>query len=306
MTNTINQASAQNYRAEAVYAPQSITLNKSQRLYLNQKVLGLQNSTSVYNLFTGKGGLHSFKRYQFPSYYQYSHAKQKLEYGQFLTPDPVCQTIVEMLEIEEDSIVADICSGKGSFFNYLKHCRLYGVEKEREAYLISKRLFPKANIQNADMRTMKALPECDYIVGNPPFDIPFYLPNHPFSVNGKVLSQSFYLGKCFKSLKAGAFLGFVCPYFRTPRKMTANHKVKKFFWENFNVIAVINLPKGVFRENGTNIQTKVLILQKKPVSELHVKISFFQTTFNSREQVLKEWRESEQYLYFQMLKQSKI
>ena len=220
--------------------------------------------------------------------------------GQFFTPDEVCRTVVEMLEIEQGKTVADICSGKGSFFNYLKGCQLHGVEKDFDAWKISKQAFPDAHIQNVDMRQMRSIPGCDYIVGNPPFSLHLKYADHPLGSDNKVISQDFHLYKCWQYLKDNGFIGLVVPHFRG---RLANDKTHHFFLENFRTIAVVILPSGTFPALGKGLKTKILIAQKKSNADRRIE-SFFQTTFQHRSQVLEEWRGSAQYVELLKSKES--
>lgn len=292
-------SSALNYQSVRFYNPDRTPTDKAARKSENRKALISKNARYAFQTFTGRGGLHGLRWQNFPNFAKYSGAKRDFEMGQFFTPDEVCQTVIEMLEIEQEKTVADICSGKGSFFNYLKGCRLYGVEKDFDAWKISKRAFPEAHIQNVDMRQMRPIPACDYIVGNPPFSLHLPYVNHPLGTNNKVVSQDFHLYKCWQCLKDGGFIGLVVPHFRG---RLAKEKTHRFFLENFRTVAIIILPSGIFPALGKGLKTKILVAQKK--SNINQSgISIFKTTFQNRSQVLNEWRNSLQYLEYNKMKQ---
>ena len=287
------------YEAPAKYLPTKYGFNRSKQIRQknNRRALYTQDLQWAFQQFSGKGRLHTFRRRDFASFREYSKAKQSIEKGQFFTPDSICRLIVEILEIEPGATVADICSGKGSFFNHLPTQNLYGVEIDEEAYLISKKVFPQVHIQHSCMLTMSAIPQCDYIVGNPPFNLDVYAPHHPFSFrSGNVLSQSLYLHRCQRYLKDSAILAFVCPAYGKP---TANKKVIRFFWEHFRVLGIVALPNGIFAT--TNTSTKILIVQKKQVCDLQG-MPWFECQFHSREQVLSAWHQSATYQYLQSIK----
>lgn len=287
------------YEAQSVYLSSSrpLSRNKSVRKISNYKALRTQDLQFAFQHYSGKGRLHSFRRADFSSFLAYSQAKQKVEKGQFFTPDSICELIIDMLEIQPGAKVADICSGKGSFFNFLPNQELYGVEIDDEAHQISTKLFPQADIQHCSMSAMKPIPQCDFIVGNPPFNIDIHAPNHPFSFNsGNVLSQNMHLQLCHRYLKNNGSLALVCPNYG---KNTASKKVMRFFWQKFHVQAVVVLPNGIFQ--GTNTSTKILIAQKKSESYQQL-MPFFQIKFINKEQVLNQWRQSAQYQLFKIMK----
>lgn len=250
---------------------------------------------TIFKRLIGKWWTFHKRRNHFKSYIEFKKAQKKYEMGQFFTPDHICELIVKILEIEKGSIVADICSGKWSFFNYLDWCELHGVEKDLKVFWISQKLFPKANIQHSDMKDMKPITNCDYIVWNPPFWLDIDDINHPFAIRWIVFSQSYYLYKSWENLKYDGFMWVVFPYYKTPFLRTASRKVIDFFWKHFKVWGFINLPKWTFKT--TNIQTKILILQKKKFlnPRLNKQNDFFKINYLNNDQVLDEWKKSKFY-----------
>lgn len=285
-----------NSRSAGFYPSAPKVWEKSFRRFLNQKVLRSTDLKFAYAHYTGRGGLHGLNRREFESFRAYAKAKQSYEMGQFFTPDEICESIVDMLEIEDGKVVADICSGKGSFFNYLSNNRLFGVEKDKDAWLVSKRLFPKARIQNCGMENMMPLPPCDYIVGNPPFNLDIHEENHPLQWrDGIILSQSYYLERCYRYLKPGGFLAFVAPHFR---KSTANRSTKRFFWQNFDLIAKVYLPEDTFQANNVkDLPTKIIVAQKK-LDCFGRFAPIFNATYTGRMEFLESWQHSEAYSEF--------
>ena len=70
--------------------PQQIPQGK--RAEINEKILFAINSgkdmipaESIYNCYTGIGGLHNLKQSDFASYHEYAEAKKEFEMGQFFT-----------------------------------------------------------------------------------------------------------------------------------------------------------------------------------------------------------------------------
>lgn len=82
--------------------PQQIPQGK--RAEINEKILFAINSgkdmipaESIYNCYTGIGGLHNLKQSDFASYHEYAEAKKEFEMGQFFTPHEVCRDMVDVL-----------------------------------------------------------------------------------------------------------------------------------------------------------------------------------------------------------------
>lgn len=287
------------YTAQTFYRALDIAMPAHRRQYWNGKAKDITNRQMLLNVFTGKGGLHGLRWKDFGSFKEYTLAKQSHEMGQFFTPAEICRTMVEMLEIEPGAVVADICSGKGTFFNYLKGCTIQGVEKDKLTCELSRKLFSKARIQWADMRDMHPLQLCHYIVGNPPFNLPLQMPQHPLSdERGTVLSQALYLDRCHQNLKPGGFLAFVCPDFKKSSHWIKGQesKLAAFVSRSFRVLAVVHLPRNTFDHTGArDFPTKVLIYQKREPGEASLESKPFEASFQSRKRLLKQWRGSAIY-----------
>ena len=287
------------YQVREVYPAQELRLNRKDRRDWNRRANSMYSRKAMLERFTGNGGLHSIKRSDFKSFGAYSRAKQRLEKGQFFTPLPLCRAVVEMLEIEPGSTVADICCGKGSFFNYLDGCRTQGVEVDATAARVARRLFPKAAIQWADMRRMKPLEPCDYIVGNPPYNLELSAPGHPLAnAHGKVISQALYLEKCFESLKPGGLLTMVAPHFNRPsRYLKADwNKLAAYVRERFDTDSRggassrrLRAPRGArlsHQDRGLPQEGRLRAVERR---RLQARL------YRQRTELLKAWRGSPQY-----------
>ena len=104
--------------------PQQIPQGK--RAEINEKILFAINSgkdmipaESIYNCYTGIGGLHNLKQSDFVSYYEYAEVKKVFEMGQFFTPHEVCRDMVDVLSPTSSEMILDMCCGMGNFFNHL-------------------------------------------------------------------------------------------------------------------------------------------------------------------------------------------
>ena len=77
--------------------PQQIPQDR--RAEVNEKILfaidsgkDLIPAESIYNCYTGIGGLHNLKQSDFANYNEYAEAKKEYEMGQFFTPHEVYST----------------------------------------------------------------------------------------------------------------------------------------------------------------------------------------------------------------------
>ena len=96
--------------------PQQIPQNK--RAEINEKILFAINSgkdmipaESIYNCYTGIGGLLNLKQSDFASYHEYAEAKKEFEMGQFFTPHEVCRDMVDVLSPTSSEMILDMCIG---------------------------------------------------------------------------------------------------------------------------------------------------------------------------------------------------
>ena len=92
------------------------------RAEINEKILFAINSgkelipaESIYNCYTGLGGLHELKQSDYSSYHEYAQAKKEFEMGQFFTPHEVCRDMVDVLSPASGDMILDMCCGMGNF-----------------------------------------------------------------------------------------------------------------------------------------------------------------------------------------------
>ncbi len=94
--------------------PQQIPQNR--RAEINEKILfsidrGKDEipAVSIYNCYTGLGGLHDLRQSDFPNYAAFAEAKKEFEMGQFFTPHALCREMVELLGPSASDMVLDMC-----------------------------------------------------------------------------------------------------------------------------------------------------------------------------------------------------
>ena len=249
------------------YSQQAIP--QDQRKSLNEKVLYLIDSNTaadngintedIYNAYTGNGGLHDLNRSDYDNYHAYSEDKKEIENGQFFTPPKICEFIMSCLQLSESDLVADLTCGMGNFFNFVPaEANAYGCEIDIKAYKVARYLYPAANIELKDIRAYQPGIRFDYVVGNPPFNLNWWIENE-----GKVLSQMYYCRKAAELLKPLGILALVVPQSFLADTFTNGGQIKEM--ENmYSFLGQIGLPENAFSSMGVaNFPTKLQFWQKR-------------------------------------------
>ncbi len=241
----------------------------SERKKLNEKILHLiEKDTAatysitpedIYNAYTGDGGLHGLQRGNYEDYHAYSEAKKELENGQFFTPHDLCEFIVSCLRPSDSDLVADLTCGMGNFFNFLPtESNAYGCELDPKAYQVAHFLYPAANIELGDIRTYNPELRFDYVVGNPPFHLKWWLPD-----GGEMPSQLYYCLKASEVLKPLGILAVIVPQSFLADSFTDGGMIKQIE-QHFSFLGQIRLPDSAFSALGVSqFPTKLQFWQNR-------------------------------------------
>lgn len=243
--------------------PQQIPQDR--RAEINEKILFAINSgkdlvpaESIYNCYTGIGGLHNLKQSDFANYNEYAQAKKEFEMGQFFTPHEVCREMVDMLMPTSSEMILDMCCGMGNFFNHLPNLHnAYGFDIDGKAMAVAKYLYPEAHIEKCDIRQYYPEQRFDIVIGNPPFNLKF----------DYKLSQEYYIDKAYDVLNPAGILMVIVP----------SSFLQSEFWEksrvanvndNFSFVGQVRLNPNAFASTGVhNFNTKVMVFLRK---SLHI------------------------------------
>ena len=249
------------------------TVPQDQRQEFNDKLLYLIDNgkteeyeisgADIYNLYTGDGGLHGLSRRDYNNYAEYGEAKKNMENGQFFTPHSLCQLVAESLAPTEDALIADMTCGAGGFFNFMPtESNLYGCEIDTKAYKIARYLYPKANLENGDIRTYTPNIRFDYVVGNPPYNLDWWISN-----GDNMLSQLYYCVKASELLKPYGILAVITPMSFLADEFTNGAQIEEM--ENhFRFLGQVALPDNAFAHIGViRFPTKLQFWQKHNSSE---------------------------------------
>ena len=239
--------------------PQQIPRDK--RAEVNEKILFAIDSgkdlipkESIYNCYTGIGGLHNLKQADFSSYHRYAEAKKEFEMGQFFTPHELCRNMVEVLSPTSSEMVLDMCCGMGNFFNHLPNLHnSYGFDIDGRAVTVARHLYPEAHIEKCDIQQYRPEQRFDVIIGNPPFNLKFDCK----------LSQEYYMDKAYDVLNPAGFLMVIVPV----------SFMQSEFWEKtrvaninscFSFVGQTKLNPDAFDSMGVhNFSTKVMVFLRR-------------------------------------------
>lgn len=243
------------------------TIPQNSRRELNDKILYLIDNDlaessgitkeDIYNAYTGDGGLHGLKYSDFDSYYEYSNAKKEIENGQFFTPPLLCQFIMDCLNPSGTDVVADLTCGMGGFFNFAPaESNVYGCELDIKAYKVAKYLYPKANLTYGDIRSYSPGIKFDYVVGNPPFNIYWWVDEN------QIISQLYYCQKAAELMKPMGIMALVVPASFLADDFSDGSLIKEME-KHFSFLGQFMLDKDMFSNIGVyGYETKVQFWQR--------------------------------------------
>lgn len=239
--------------------PQQIPRDK--RAEVNEKILFAIDSgkdlipkESIYNCYTGIGGLHNLKQADFSSYHRYAEAKKEFEMGQFFTPHELCRSMVEVLSPTSSEMVLDMCCGMGNFFNHLPNLHnSYGFDIDGRAVTVARHLYPEAHIEKCDIQQYRPEQRFDVIIGNPPFNLKF---------NCK-LSQEYYMDKAYDVLNPAGFLMVIVPVSFMQSEFWEKTRVANIN-SSFSFVGQTKLNPDAFDSMGVhNFSTKVMVFLRR-------------------------------------------
>lgn len=242
---------------------------QNRREELNQKIIYLIDSErteasgitreDIFNAYTGIGGLHGLKREDFDNYHEYSEEKKQFENGQFFTPAKLCALVMACLRPAEHDLIADLTCGMGNFFNYAPvQANTYGCELDVNAYKVARYLYPEANLELSDVRTYQPGVRFDYVVGNPPFNLHWWV-----NEGEEILSQLYYCQKAAERLKPLGILALVVPQSFLADDFSDKTMIRSME-QQFRFLGQVALPDDSFAALGVkNMPTKLQFWQRR-------------------------------------------
>ena len=239
--------------------PQQIPPDK--RAEINEKILFAINSgkdmipaESIYNCYTGIGGLHNLKQSDFNSYHEYAEAKKEFEMGQFFTPHEICRDMVNVLSPSSSEMILDMCCGMGNFFNHLPNQHnTYGFDIDGKAISVAKYLYPDAHIEKCDIQQYHPEQHFDAIIGNPPFNLKFDFR----------LSQEYYIDKASQLLNPAGIMMIIVPASFMQNEFWEKSRIGRIN-EEFSFIGQTRLSPQAFKPVGVdNYNTKIMVFLRR-------------------------------------------
>ena len=217
----------------------------------------------------------------------------KQDEGQFFTPLQICEFVIyalplaEMLAENPNLKVIDYACGAGHFLNTYANIakqicpenssQIYGIEKEyrlsKVAKVSSAMYDHKINFIYADALDSNKFTEnnFDLLIANPPYSVKGFLTTldekarqnyelYNFANTETNSIECFFIELANKILANNAYAAIILPS-SVLNKDGIYEKTREIILNNFNVIAINELPSGTFGATGTN--TIILFLHKK-------------------------------------------
>ena len=202
--------------------------------------------------------------------------------GQFFTPRPVVDFVIDMLGPRANEVVIDPACGSGAFLAHARanaRVETYGCDVDRRAVRVARLL---AVAQGRDPEHIllgdglhRELPKAQVVATNPPFA--GRAPSDGFEVGSLVRTPErdvLFLERALDLLEPGGRLGIVLPYNKAAG--TAFAKLRRWLLEKARVLAVIGLPQETFEPHTTQ-RTFVMFAQKRKTKASANETIFFNT-----------------------------
>ncbi len=202
------------------------------------------------------------------SYLNKADIKYRKSLGQYFTPKPVREALIEQLpkNLKNPKILDPGC-GTGEFLltakKYFSNAELCGWDIDKNLIEISKKNTPEAKLKCIDSLENEQYGSFDYVIGNPPyFEFkPSEKIRNKFQsiIHGRTNIFSLFVYQGLKWLKDGGYLAYVIPPSMNNGAYFA--KLRNYIIENANIeyLHVLDDPK-LF--HGAQQTTMLLILKK--------------------------------------------
>jgi hypothetical protein len=246
----------------------------------------------VFTGYTGRGGLHQLDYRDFTNRHAFTTAKQGIENGQFFSPDNVVHLASQILKPAPGATVCDPTCGHGAFFNWFQDCLLLGNDVDPEAALVGQYVFPKATIQNTDLRLYNPGSPCDFVVGNPPFGLRWATEgNWQRETIVSKRSEDIFLEFIARHLCRGGSAIFVVPE-AWPRDEMVYAETNKLLTSHFIVEGEFLLNPALFKAYGCDhISTKLFLIRTRlSPEETQGPVPIVDTDDRPLQDILEEWQ----------------
>ncbi|MDP6933101.1 MAG: N-6 DNA methylase [Myxococcota bacterium] len=201
----------------------------------------------------------------------------KAERGQFFTPQPLVELMVDLAGVRARDRVLDPTCGSGTFLAVAasRGSDVDGIEVDPELValcrlnLVLHGVDPRA-VRRADLFRDEPEDQWDVVLANPPFSVditdPTTLERYSLAEGrSRVNSDVLFLEAATRRLRPGGRLAVVLPHSVLANARYADARS----WLEFRYVrrAVVELPEGMFRPfGGTSARACVVVLQKRPAA----------------------------------------
>lgn len=199
----------------------------------------------------------------------------KAERGQFFTPRPLVELMVDLVELRPGERVIDPTCGSGSFLIAAlgRGAEVDGLELDPELVALCRLNLalsganPRA-VVHADLFREPVEDTWDVILANPPFSVditePSVLAGFELAAGrARASSDLLFVEAAWRRLRPGGRMAVVLPH-----SVLANNRyapLRAWMAERFVRRAIVSLPEGVFRPfGGAASRAAVVVLQRRP------------------------------------------
>lgn len=189
-------------------------------------------------------------------------------YNAYYTNDLIIDTIYQGLEqfgLKNTSFKKEILEpscGSGNFLHRgdKSSYNFTGVELEKHSAIIANLLHPNSKIINQSYENFAENKKFDAIIGNPPFGQDKVKDSNSLAHNQTL--DNYFAIKSLENLKDKGILAFVMPTGFLDNNQDKHLDLIKSARGKF--LGAVRLPNSVFKENGTEVNTDIIFLQKEP------------------------------------------
>lgn len=212
-----------------------------------------KNYAEVKSILTKAGGKYKKNGFEFAVDAQSIYARicggevvnDKKKYQFFATPDSLAKRVVDLAGIESRHVVLEPSAGQGALLKFINAEIVHAVELMKENVDVIHREFPHVNLICGDFLTVLGIQPYDRIVANP-----------PFTKNQDID----HVKRMYEMLADG---GRMVSIMSTSWVNGSQKKQQQFRDWLIKVGAeVIDVESGEFKESGTSIATKIVVINK--------------------------------------------
>ena len=199
----------------------------------------------------------------------------KAEHGQYFTPRPLVELMVDLADVRPGDRVLDPTCGSGTFMVVAQNrgAEVDGMEIDPELVALCRLNLAlhgtnPRSVRQADLFRDAPTDQWDVVLANPPFSVRINDPDalRHFSLaqgRGRVVSDTLFLQAAHDRLRPGGRLAVVLP-----RSILTNDSyqwLRSWLNARFERRAIISLPEGIFRPfGGTTARACIVVLEKHP------------------------------------------